>query len=63
MVSGDGQQIGFCVELFSEEEKQYTLTGQENQTVEEDGTVNEGYNPTTGKLLKRVIHLNNNVLH
>ena len=38
---------------ITEEEKKYILTGQENQTVHEDGTIEDGYNPSTGKLLKR----------
>jgi ACS family hexuronate transporter-like MFS transporter len=38
---------------ITEDEKNYILSGQENQTVREDGTVEDGYNPSTGKLLKR----------
>ncbi len=36
---------------LSEEERQYILTGQQNQDLDKDGTHDEGYNPTTGKLL------------
>lgn len=37
---------------LSEEEKEYILTGQKNQDLDGDGNYDEGYNPTTGKLLK-----------
>jgi ACS family hexuronate transporter-like MFS transporter len=36
---------------LSEEERQYILSGQQNQDIDEDGTHDEGYNPDTGKLL------------
>ncbi|MFK7813392.1 MAG: MFS transporter [Maribacter sp.] len=36
---------------ISEEERQYILTGQKNQDIDNDGTHDEGYNPDTGKLL------------
>ena len=38
---------------LSEEEKNYILSGQENQDLNEDGTRDEGYNPDTGELLSR----------
>jgi len=34
------------------DEKHYILSGQENQDIDEDGTPDEGYNPSTGKLLE-----------
>jgi len=34
------------------DEKHYILSGQENQDIDEDGTLDEGYNPSTGKLLE-----------
>ncbi|NJB37694.1 MULTISPECIES: MFS transporter [Flavobacteriaceae] len=37
---------------LSEEEKEYILSGQKNQDLDGDGNYDEGYNPTTGKLLK-----------
>jgi len=37
---------------LSDEEKQYILSGQENQDIDEDGNYDDGYNPSTGKLLK-----------
>ena len=37
---------------LSESEKQYILSGQENQDINEDGTYDEGYAPSTGQLLK-----------
>lgn len=37
---------------LSKEEKDYILSGQKNQDINEDGTYDEGYNPSTGKLLK-----------
>lgn len=36
---------------LSKEEKDYILSGQMNQDINEDGTYDEGYNPTTAKLL------------
>ncbi len=38
---------------LSESEKQYILSGQENQDLNEDGTYDDGYNPPTGELLAR----------
>ena len=38
---------------LSEEEKNYILSGQKNQDLNEDGTRDEGYNPDTGELLSR----------
>lgn len=38
---------------LSDSEKQYILSGQENQDLNEDGTYDEGYNPQTGELLAR----------
>jgi len=38
---------------ISEEEKQYILTGQQNQDSDSDGEFDEGYNPPTGELLSR----------
>lgn len=35
---------------LSEEERNYILSGQENQDINDDGTFDEGYNPTTAKL-------------
>jgi len=37
---------------LSENEKQYILTGQENQDLDQDGIFDEGYAPNTGELLK-----------
>ena len=37
---------------LSEDEKNYILSGQQNQDLDGDGNFDEGYNPTTGKLLK-----------
>lgn len=37
---------------LSEEERQYILTGQLNQDVNDDGEIDEGYNPTTAGMLK-----------
>lgn len=37
---------------LSAEEKEYILTGQKNQDIDGDGSYDEGYNPSTGKLLK-----------
>ena len=36
---------------LSEDEKNYILSGQQNQDLNEDGTFDEGYSPSTGKLL------------
>lgn len=36
---------------LSETEKKYILSGQQNQDIDEDGNLDEGYNPGTGKLL------------
>lgn len=36
---------------LSKEEKDYILSGQMNQDINEDGTYDDGYNPTTAKLL------------
>jgi len=36
---------------LSEEEKQYILSGQQNQDQDNDGEYDEGYNPSTGQLL------------
>ena len=33
------------------DERQYILSGQRNQDLDQDGTYDEGYNPTTGELL------------
>ncbi len=38
---------------LSEAEKNYILTGQENQDIDGDGNYDEGYNPSTGELLSR----------
>lgn len=38
---------------ISDEEREYILSGQRNQDLNEDGEYDDGYNPTTGKLLKR----------
>lgn len=38
---------------LSEDEKKYILTGQQNQEIDEEGNLSEGYNPSTGELLKR----------
>lgn len=38
-------------EWLTEEEKQYILSGQENQDLDEDGTPDEGYAPDTAKLM------------
>lgn len=38
---------------LSEEEKQYILSGQQNLDLNKDGVYHEGYNPSTGELLKR----------
>ena len=36
---------------LTDSEKEYILSGQENQDLNDDGTLDEGYNPNTGKLL------------
>lgn len=36
---------------ITEEEREYILTGQKNQDLDEDGSFDEGYNPSTGELL------------
>jgi len=36
---------------LSADEKKYILSGQQNQDIDEDGNYDEGYNPSTGKLL------------
>ena len=36
---------------ISDEERHYILSGQQNQDMDEDGEYDEGYNPSTGKLL------------
>lgn len=36
---------------ITEEERQYILTGQENQDLDDDGSYDEGYNPTTTEML------------
>lgn len=36
---------------LSAEEKEYSLTGQKNQDIDEDGNYDDGYNPSTAKLL------------
>ena len=36
---------------LSDHEKQYILSGQKNQDADSDGNFDEGYNPSTGKLL------------
>ncbi|MEM1123838.1 MAG: MFS transporter, partial [Bacteroidota bacterium] len=38
---------------LTEAERQYILSGQQNQDLDEDGTYDEGYNPTTSELLSR----------
>lgn len=38
---------------ITEEERQYILSGQKNQDVDQDGDFDEGYNPDTGELLSR----------
>lgn len=37
---------------ITDEERVYILTGQKNQDADEDGDFDEGYNPTTAKMLK-----------
>ena len=36
---------------LTEEEREYILSGQKNQDIDKDGTHDEGYNPSTAKLL------------
>jgi len=36
---------------ITDEEREYILSGQRNQDLNEDGSYDEGYNPTTGELL------------
>jgi len=38
---------------ISESEKQYILTGQQNQDIDDDGDFDDGYNPSTGEMLSR----------
>ena len=38
---------------ITEEEREYILTGQKNQDVDQDGVQDEGYVPTYGEMLKR----------
>lgn len=38
---------------LSEEEKNYILSGQKNQDIDNDGNYDDGYSPSTGELLKR----------
>jgi len=38
---------------LTEEERQYILSGQQNQDLDEDGEYDEGYNHSTGELLAR----------
>ncbi|MBF8149801.1 MFS transporter [Winogradskyella sp. F6397] len=37
---------------ITDEEREYILTGQKNQDLDNDGEFDEGYNPDTGKMLK-----------
>ncbi len=37
---------------ITDEEREYILTGQKNQDLDQDGDFDEGYNPDTGKMLK-----------
>ncbi|MBM1105765.1 MFS transporter [Aurantibacter crassamenti] len=37
---------------ITDEEREYILTGQQNQDEDQDGEFDEGYNPETGKMLK-----------
>jgi ACS family hexuronate transporter-like MFS transporter len=37
---------------ISDEEREYILTGQKNQDIDGDGEYDEGYNPTTGEMLR-----------
>ncbi len=36
---------------ITEEERSYILTGQQNQDIDQDGSFDEGYNPSTAKML------------
>ena len=36
---------------ITDNEREYILTGQKNQDIDEDGTPDDGYNPSTGQLL------------
>lgn len=36
---------------ITDEEREYILTGQQNQDIDDDGDFDEGYNPDTGKML------------
>ncbi len=47
LVKGDPQRHPW----LSEEEKNYILSGQENQDLNDDGTYDGGYDPATGELL------------
>jgi len=38
---------------ITDEERQYILSGQQNQDLDEDGNYDEGYNPSTGEMLSR----------
>lgn len=38
---------------ITEEERQYILSGQQNQDLDSDGNLDEGYNPSTGEMLSR----------
>jgi len=38
---------------ITDEEREYILTGQQNQDLDEDGDFDDGYNPDTGEMLKR----------
>ena len=38
---------------ISDEERQYILTGQQNQDLDKDGNFDEGYTPSTGEMLSR----------
>ncbi|WP_298346719.1 MFS transporter [uncultured Algibacter sp.] len=37
---------------ITDEEREYILTGQKNQDIDQDGDFDEGYNPSTDKMLK-----------
>ncbi len=38
---------------LTDDERQYILSGQQNQDLDEDGVHDEGYNPSTGEMLSR----------
>ncbi len=38
---------------ISQEEREYILTGQQNQDIDKDGNFDEGYTPSTGEMLSR----------